>query len=172
MKKLLLFTALLITNFVLSQELATTDSGKRVQLLKNGTYKYLKNVTVEATKLKAANFKSLDPDKYYTDKNFLIKNGDGKLTPTNLMISLPATLYNENEITTYDLMIAESNIKTMYSLKNKSTYVPKEISLMFMETKNEWVCQIEYTAQNDYGATKDGKFYCVFDEKGTFTRTF
>jgi hypothetical protein len=64
------------------------------------------------------------------------------------------------------MIIQTANIKTKYRLKNKSTYSPLKIFVAFIN--NEWTIKIDYTAQNDFGATKDGTTYTMFDELGEF----
>jgi hypothetical protein len=175
MKKLLLFIGLLIANGVFAQEFATTDSGKRVELLKNGTYKYVKVTKVEASRVKAADIKIKDDTAFYTNDNFLIENGDEKLTPIKLLVSIPVNAYKAADVDKINRVILEANIKLMYSMKNKRTYVPKKITTILSSKPGEpteWICAIEYTAQNDYGATKDGKTYFSFDEMAIFKSTF
>lgn len=168
MKKHLSFSLLLFAQILFAQEYATTDSGKRVELLKNGTYKYIKEIKQQNSQIKPTDIVASDDKVKFITDSFFIKNGDDKLTSVKILFSSPSEKYKAVSLEKINLMIATVNIKAMYAVKNKSTYVPKNISLFYSVDSNEWTGVVEYTAQNDYGATKDGKVFCMFDEVGEF----
>lgn len=51
-------------------------------------------------------------------------------------------------------------------MKNKYTYQPRKVSLMYSADLNKWIYAIEYTAQNDYGALKNGTVFFTYDNNG------
>ena len=53
-------------------------------------------------------------------------------------------------------------------MKNRRTYIPKSIRVYYSDESKEWMISVEYTAQNDYGATKDGLTISIFSEIGSY----
>ena len=62
------------------------------------------------------------------------------------------------------------NEKSISSTKNKYTYNAKIIKLSYISDSDTWHSTIEYTAQNDYGALKDGLNSATFEGSGTLVK--
>lgn len=168
MKKIIL-TLLLLYGFVSnSQEIAITESGKRVQLLKNGTYKIISQEKKIDGKINQSDFKILGDEIFYKNEFIDIINGDEVYIKCKFSYKGSLNRFSSVGTDGFNSMLSTSNTKTMFNLKNRRTYIPKKINLFFVEEKNHWLCYIEYTAQNDYGATKDGTSYITFNELGEF----
>jgi hypothetical protein len=150
------------------QETAVTESGKKVQLNKNGTYKYLKESKLEATSLKDSDMITHGDQISFKEKPFYILNGDEKLVDVKFIFSCSLNRYSSMTTKDLNVMIGIANLRTSFNMKNKRTYVPRKIMLFFSEKTNEWVVTTEYVAQNDYGALKDGTSFTTFDELGAF----
>lgn len=164
MKKLLLI--IIVQSFCYSQEIATTESGKRVQLNSNGTYQVLEDVNVFSLNLSDFNFVN---EKYsIKEKIFQIRCIDKKLHEFDLTTFISKNQMEKLSVDKISEMIALSNEKTTYSLKNKYTYSPKSIRLDFQEKDQRWCAWVQYTAQNDYGATKDSYSFVFFNPDGHF----
>ncbi len=94
--------------------------------------------------------------------------------------SVKFTIYNnlniENDIKSlykkYEDVVQEANFRVMLTMKNKYTYLPKEISLIFDEKSGDSKIKIIYIAQNDFGAIKDGWNIVVYDNKRNFVKIF
>jgi len=170
MKKLLLTAALIFINqSVICQELATTESGKTVQLFKNGTYKYIENKKPESTKLKQADFK-IENGNALIKNDIFVLDGDEKIVKIKFSFFSTESNFKALDIDKLNEMITKANIKSMFQMKNRRTYVPKEMMVFYSDKSNEWVISTEYTAQNDYGATKDGTTVTSFSIIGEFLR--
>lgn len=170
MKKLLLTAALILVNqSVICQELATTESGKTVQLFKNGTYKYIETKKPESTKLKQADFKIENGNASIKNEIFVL-DGDEKIVKIKFSFFSTESNFKALDIDKLNEMISKANIKSMFQMKNRRTYVPKEMMVFYSDKSNEWVISTEYTAQNDYGATKDGTTVTSFSIIGEFLR--
>jgi len=65
-------------------------------------------------------------------------------------------------------IISDSNKRVPYTLKNKYTYSPISIRIDYYDNENHWVVLLDYTAQNDYGATKDGSVIIHYSSNGEF----
>ena len=168
MKNILSTILILASTIVSSQEYATTDAGKRVLLHKNGTYTFVKNQNIEATLLVESDIVIRDDRAIVTKKPFYISNGDKKPVLAELSFSTDKDRYSAIKIADINAMLITANIKTMFQIKNRSTYVPKKITLFFSEKANGWLVSIDYIAKNDYGVEKDGTAYSTFDALGVF----
>lgn len=166
MKKV--FLLLIVANFSFAQEFATTESGKKVQLNKNGTYTFVNESIIKETILTNSDF-SLKDD-YYTfiSKPYYILNGDDKLVNIDLIYSAKSVFFKSINAEKISFMISMANLKTKYSMKNKRTYVPRKVTIIYSESSNTWMLGLEYISQNDYGANKDGDSYVTFEKDGTF----
>ena len=102
----------------------------------------------------------------FKPKTFLLKNGLDEFIEVKIGMSSTKESLNKLTIEKLNMIIQEASIKTKYSLKNKSTYRPLKVFVAYLD--NEWTISINYTAQNDYGATKDGTSYIMFDDLGVF----
>lgn len=166
MNKIILSLMLVLSSLAHSQEIAITESGKKVQLLSNGTYKYLKEVVIKETILNKIDFIKVDDRISFKQKPFYIINGDEKLIDIKFSYGAPIELHNSMDLDNLNSMISTANIKTMFKMKNRRTYIPKKVSFFYVDKDSTWLIAIDYIAQNDYGATKDGTSYSTFDKNG------
>lgn len=168
MKKIFYTTVLFfIIKNVNSQELATTESGKKVQLYKDGTYKYIDANSNETTVLKIYDFKT-ENGKISCKNRIYVIDGDEKTTQIEFSFYCNENTFKQIEVDKITEMIRYANIKSMFLMKNRRTYIPKSIRVFFSEESKEWMVSVEYTAQNDYGAIKDGLTVSIFSENGSF----
>lgn len=168
MKKITYLVILLISYTGFGQEIATTESGKKVQLNKNGTYKYLKETKIESTVLKSSDIVTVGDLVKSKSKSLYVINGDEKPVEVQFSFGCSLNRYSSISIDDVNSMISTANIKTMFQMKNRRTYIPKKISFFFSDKESKWLVAIEYVAQNDYGATKDGTAFSTFEELGEF----
>jgi len=179
MKKniILFFVIILITSITsYAQEIAITESGKKVILFENGTYKWVddkeKNIKTEIS------FELLDTitKKNVTylltkEKYIYMKNGSNDLTKVKVDFLAIKELFIENiEIEKLNLIIGKASLKTKYSMKNPSSYIPKSIQYSLInEKQNRYSITISYTAQNSYGGAIDGYSSVKYSDEGEFT---
>jgi hypothetical protein len=165
MKNYLILT-LLFSCISYSQETATTESGKKVHLNKNGTYKVISN-EVTYSLLNKDDFKEQNQRMGAYNLNRLIINGDNKLSDVIIGVGMPIDIFKNIDISKVEKMIKIANEKSIEKTKNKYTYVAKIIKISYTDNK-KWSCTIEFTAQNDFGATKDAISFVTFNELGGF----
>jgi hypothetical protein len=168
MKKIILLLVLFCSGFVFGQETATTESGKTVYLNKNGTYKYAKKEEITSTIIKENDIVKIGEDVMFKPKPFYIINGDEKNVEVKFSFSCSFNRYSSISIDDINGMVSTANIKAMFFMKNRRTYVPKKITFFFSERESHWIISIDYVASNDYGGQKDGQVYATFDEIGKF----
>ncbi len=100
-------------------------------------------------------------------KPCMLKNGDNKLSESLITVSFSQNIFQKIGIEKINSMIDSANDKCMGKVKNKYTYVCKVVKLSSSLKESEDInMTIEFTAQNDYGATKDGLIYINFDKNG------
>jgi hypothetical protein len=73
-----------------------------------------------------------------------------------ITISLSDNIYSTIDLKVIDKIILFSNEKSKLLVKNKYTYATKVLKLSYLTETNKWHLTIEYVAQNDFSATKDG----------------
>lgn len=169
MKKILLIICVTMSYFGFSQEIATTESGKKVILNKNGTYEFIKTNVAKESLLLISDFKLENGRMTAIQKNCLIKNGDNKLADVIITVGCDEEKFKSMSIENINGMLNIINDKSISATKNKYTYNPKIIKLSYMKD-DTWHSTIEYTAQNDYGATKDGLNSATFQGNGEFVK--
>ena len=189
MKKIFLVFGLLVINLCASQELVVNTKGDTIVLNSDKTWKFKtennsdKIVTLDDFKeTYASDGKTLD----------LAKNGGVFIRNNNETMSLIRKIIgkngaDENVNIKFSITITESQLKelgvdkinqinnkalleTKYTLKNKYTFIPREIRWTYSDKgtfKNKWLVSIKYSAQNDFGALKDGDNNLFFNIDGT-----
>ena len=189
MKKIFLVFGLLVINLCASQELVVNTKGDTIVLNSDKTWKFKtennsdKIVTLDDFKeTYASDGKTLD----------LAKNGGVFIRNNNETMSLIRKIIgkngaDENVNIKFSITITESQLKelgvdkinqinnkvlleTKYTLKNKYTFIPREIRWTYSDKgtfKNKWLVTIKYSAQNDFGALKDGDNNLFFNIDGT-----
>lgn len=120
------------------------------------------------TSIESSDFYSAEGRTNFKEKTFYFKNGSNEYVPVITSIFMSDEKFKEITIAEINDMILVSNEKIPYNIKNRYTYIPREIRIDFVEKENEWRVIIDYTAQNDYGATKDGYSFVNFNNDGTF----
>lgn len=110
----------------------------------------------------------LESDKRWrvTSKICNLKNGDNKPSEAIITVSFSENMYSKIDINKINDILLFSNEKSKELVKNKYTYVTKIMKLSFLPDTNQWHLTIEFTAQNDYGAIKDGLNSGNFNESG------
>lgn len=170
MKNLSLIVFGLISFIGFGQEIATTESGKKVILNKNGTYEFLKTNPVSDNLLTSSDFKLDNGRMVVVQKNCQIKNGDNKNTEVIITVGCKEDKFKTISIAKINEMLNIINDKSISATKNKYTYNAKIIKLSYLNDSDTWHSTIEYTAQNDYGATKDGLNSATFQGNGEFVK--
>lgn len=154
MKKILIF--LFFPLIVSAQEYATTDNGKRVLLNKNGTYKYLKDTPNNNDRIFLKNFKETDGLVIYPEALIKMENADEKKIDVKFSFISTKEEFSTLTESSINIMVTKANIEVMHLMKNKYTYTPKKILMIHSAENQNWIIDIAYTAQNDYGGLKDG----------------
>lgn len=90
------------------------------------------------------------------NKPFLIKNGENKKSEVKITLGCPEADFKNFDIHKMVEMIIILNEKSINSVKNKYTFIPRIIKLSYLPDSKTWHSTIEYSAQNDYGAIKTG----------------
>lgn len=108
------------------------------------------------------------------DLEFYLPDMDKNLQKVYLSFACDSINYKELGINANKLneMIIKSNLETMLTIKNKYTYVPKKINLVYDPKEYKWTSVLYFTAQNDFGATKDGFVINSFDGLGKHLETY
>lgn len=144
MKKAILILMILLFNFSFSQ-----DSEK-------------------ATEIKFSDFVQEKGKTKFRDKIFYFENGSRELVPVNTSVFINDHAYELISVEKVNEMIQVANTKVNFAVKNKSTYRPTDIRIDYMNDDKKFTIQVHYTAQNDYGATKDGYSFVYFNEDASF----
>ena len=94
-------------------------------------------------------------------------NADKKDMPVKVIMDCPESIYKSSGITISRInnLIIKSYYNAMYSCKNKYTFVAKEIELIYYSKCDNWLATTVFTAQNDFGVTKDGEKASFFSLK-------
>lgn len=160
MKKIQLITVIIFLFCFNSnaQIKATTTDGKEVILNSNGTWKYSNN--------EFSNEKINIPD--FTADTFNWKDGYDKIVTVNFMNVMPGDKTMDKEI--FDEIFTQSMVKAKYSLKNKLSFVPRE--LVIMKKDDKYTTKVTYLGKNAYGAESELSTIFVFDLKGNFEKSF
>lgn len=166
MKKLLFISTMLCASIALSQEYATTETGKVVQLNKNGTYKYVK--PKESSPIYETDFKKKDGKVSINNKTISLILADKKMQNVDLTFQSTERQFMQTNVDNMNIMVANANIEAMSRMKNKYTYMPRSVYMYFSENINKWIVSITYTSENDYGGSKEGKAVCSMKSDGTF----
>jgi hypothetical protein len=121
----------------------------------------------ESILIKKEDFK-LESDNRWRVKSkvFNLTNGNNKPDEAIITISCSEDIYSSIDLNKINKIILFSNERSKELVKNKYTYVTKVIKLSSMPNTNQWHLTIEYVAQNEYGATKDGLNSGNFNENG------
>lgn len=137
---------------------ATTSDGKDVVLNSNGTWKYSdKELPNEKINIPA-----------FSADTFNWKDGYDKIVTVNFINVMPDDKTMDKEI--FDEIFTQSMVKAQYSLKNKLSFVPRE--LVIMKKDDKYTTKVTYLGKNAYGAESELSTIFVFDLKGNFEKSF
>jgi hypothetical protein len=118
--------------------------------------------------------KDIEFDDVYAriEKMSIMINGVDGLVKCELEFLAPKEKYELINILILNHMLQTSNFKVPeYYIKNKYTYIPRKIKILYLVEENNWDVEIEFTAQNDFGAIKTGKSHSVFEVNGKYKKT-
>lgn len=165
MKKLILLSILF--PFLM---IAQTKSAKKAPVKKKVEQQIKEDLTKETT-LKDKDFITDTNGIRSNRRTILLNDGSDKPVETQFLFSSPQEKFKDLGNEQINTILHISNYKTLLSTKNKYTYQPRKVSLLYDEDNGQWTCAIGYTAQNDYGALKDGTIFYIYDQKGNFIKS-
>jgi len=165
MKKL--FILLLLIPFI---SLAQSKSTKKPVAKKKVEQPIAENPN-EETMLRDKDFVTDADGTHGNRRTIRLNDGSEKPVETSFLFSGPAEKFKSLGTSQINLIIHTANYRTVLAVKNKYTYQPRKVSLFYSVEKQQWTCAIEYTAQNDYGALKDGTIFYIYDETGNFVES-
>jgi hypothetical protein len=160
MKKILFLFAPL---YFFSQEKVTNSSGKAVILNSDYTWKYedKENSGLNPEDFKTTN-KSITAG-LLSKVKYPVKNGEDQIV--NVDFSYISTIDEFNKISYQKIekMIEDSRFYVMLKLKNKYSFIPRKINIMFSDSQKKWAVMWEYTAKNSYGGETEGNQMVLYD---------
>lgn len=160
--KAILLIPIISINFLFGQEIVSTSNGRHVKLNPNKTWEFIdKPIILDKSELK------------FNDKGFAqltktisLKNGKNENSNVELEVWVLEKYVDKIDFSKIENMTETTLLAGKYSLKNKYTFNP--ISLKITYIKDEGMLYwLEYTGQNDYGATKDSSKLVYFNGDGT-----
>ena len=93
------------------------------------------------------------------DRKYKVYDGNDKIT----LVDIDLFVSNRLKVNTdsLSLMLMESNISSMYKVKNKLTYSPKKFFII--KDNDGWSISETCQSKNDYGVLKELKIFYFFD---------
>lgn len=134
-----------------SQTKATTEIGKQVILNDDGTWQYSSE---KKQGISIPNF---------TDKTFYWKDGYDKIVQVSFFNLLSDV--KEIDKNLFQKMFMNSLIEAKYKLKNKVSFVPKELSFM-KDKKGGYIIKVKYLGKNAYGSESESSSLFSYDQNG------
>jgi len=109
-------------------------------------------------------------DSKFCMETLMLDNADEKKKPAKITIACDTALYRMSKMNADKLnkIITNANIQSMFAVKNRYTYESKSMVITYQRLTDKWEVDVEYVAQNDYGALKDGFMTSVFNNNGEF----
>jgi len=101
----------------------------------------------------------LDTSFILKDRKYKVYDGNNKIVPVD--IDLFISNRSKINIDSLNQMIMESNISSMYKVKNKLTYSP--IKFYIIKDEDGWSINETCQYKNDYGVLKELRLYYFFD---------
>lgn len=154
MKKAILF-ALFLPMIGFTQEKATTETGKKVILKKDGTWEY--TTTASKTKKVSALNKELSGDKYMLSQVVLIETGKEQKVEVTFNASVPKQVWDElasknkdGESDYFALVASMLSINAKYTLKNPLSFEPFS-KQFFMYMDGAFMSSYKMSGKNGYG---------------------
>ncbi|MDP9961098.1 hypothetical protein [Chryseobacterium lathyri] len=165
MKNTASFLAILLSSLFYSQEIATTESNKKVKLNPNNTWEYITDINTDETKLTSSDVKDIAG---YMSTDLLnpplklYKDGEDNLVKVKTKFNAPIEKYNESDFDRINLMYTISLSWTKNKLKNPYSFSPKEIDLSYDSDYDIWWCRVKYVAKNSYGGEVAGSSFFTY----------
>lgn len=151
-----------------SQLLASTEDGRTVILNKNGTYKFAKKESASPL-ITEKDFKIVGESVKVPNRKLSVFDASNNSVVVDFTYESNKRQYNYINSAKLMAMIVLANAETMYKMKNKYSYIPKKIDVYYNEHFSNWVVAIDYLAENDYGASKNGLAKAKFTSSGEFS---
>lgn len=155
MKKVtLLLLSLFVCTLSYSQTKATTEDGRKIIVLENGTW------IVDTTQ----NTKPTITLPNTESKSFNWKDGYDNIVSVKFIYMIKSKFDKE----VLDKIVMSVMTKSKYKLKNKLSFVPKELTLMEMKD-GTYSAISKFYGKNSYGAEGKETAYFKFDKDGNVT---
>lgn len=157
--------SVMLSSIVYSQEMATTESGKKVKLNSNNTWEYYSENSSKNSELTSDDLKEysnsistdlLDPP------TKLFKDGEDNLVKVKVKFSASSDRFKETDFERINLMYNTSLDWTKRKLKNPYSFEPKEMDLSYDDDNGIWWCRIKYVAKNSYGGEVAGSSFFTY----------
>lgn len=94
-------------------------------------------------------------------KEISVLNGAGKEELIQFSANLPYELVNDNNAAFFNQCTKKALQKAKLKLKNTFTFIPRSVSWIYFD--NAWGVTVLFSAQNDFGALKDGDTRIIYD---------
>jgi hypothetical protein len=172
MKVFFIIACLAISTVVISQETATTESGKKVILNKDGTWKYAPES--HSKTLGSNTFTKLISDnnaRYYLSDMVTIENGKEEEVPVKFNASIPKDAWDDLvkkygmvESEYFALMARSLSLNAQYSLKNTLSFEPFT-KQFFSLNDGVFVSDYKMVGKNGYGNAVETSVLVKYDPK-------
>jgi hypothetical protein len=153
-KTVLFFIALAGTCF--GQEKAITSSGKNIIMNSDNTWKLDDQIN---SGLNPAYFKESNNSVsagIFEKVQLPVKSGDDQTVNVKFSFVSTSSQFKEMTLRKFDDMIYISRNSVLMKLKNKYSFIPREININYSEAANAWSIIWNYTAKNSYGGEVEG----------------
>lgn len=97
-------------------------------------------------------------------KTFVWKNGEGTYVDVNFSYLVPEEINIEKKI--LDKVVMNIMVKSKYKLKNKYSFVPKKLTILYSEKDGTYSGISKYIGKNSYGVESESTTYWSFDLEG------
>ncbi len=94
------------------------------------------------------------------DKMIKTTNGENETVNTKLFIGKEKS--DKHDAKFFNKMIDILLIEAKFTLKNKSSFKPIDISI-YQDKNEKWFTRIGYSGTNSYGGKKDAEYSLIFD---------
>lgn len=165
MKKITLLFVL-VFSICNAQEVVKTQNGKYVKLNPNNTWEFVETPKI----LTKDELKFNEKDLAYFTKNIELKNGKNEKSNVELSVTILKKYLDKINFDKMDDMIDITCVEGKYALKNKATFNPISLKINYI-SDDGLVMWIDFTGENDYGATKDSSKLVYFDENGKMIKS-
>ena len=100
-------------------------------------------------------------------KTFTWKNGEGKYVDVSFSYLIPVEKKLEKEL--MDNIVMNIMIKSKFKLKNKYSYIPLKLTLMYSDKDDKYSGICKYVGKNGYGVESESTTYFNFTLDGEIT---